>query len=708
MSFFTELKRRNVVRVAGLYLVGAWLLVQVAETILPMFGAPEWLPRSIVILLAIGFIPALIFSWVFEMTPEGLKRDDDVKPGESIAPATARRMDRMIIVVLVLALGYFCFDKFILTPRRDAALVAATKESVAAQPTPQATPAINPKSIAVLPFENLSDDKGAAYFADGIQDEILTKLASIADLKVISRTSTAKYKSKPEDLKIVSQQLGVANLLEGSVQKAGDKVRVIVQLIEARSDSHLWAKTYDRDLKDVFAIQSEIAQEIADSLQAKLSPREANTLATAPTKDMAAYDLFLKGEFEERRAENSLRPESFDQAAAWYRQAIARDPNFALAMARLVDNRTQRHWFVERMSEAELAEVRHIAEQAIALAPNLAQAHVALGRFYYHGYRQYEEALARFERALQLQPNASTALEWSGYVHRRQGQWERCLDEMKRAFKQDPRNASLAANLALTYLPLRMWKEAERAARHALDIDRIADRGAVPYGTDAMRALIESILSGSGDINEAQRVLATFPQDERIVVNSNIGGVRNIIGDRAYVHVLARDFKAALKVWEGATNNPVEERRQLSARVAINLLAGDLPEAEAGAEKARQLLEERLRERPDDILAMPQLTWVYLALKRNNDAINLARQACNLLPPEKDALVGNLLLAGLAEVEARTGATADALAILRRLLSVPAGTSVSTARLKIDPVWDSIRNDPGFQQLLAGKEHVGP
>jgi TolB-like protein/Tfp pilus assembly protein PilF/class 3 adenylate cyclase len=563
-----------------------------------------------------------------------------------------------------------------------------------------ASSSIPDKSIAVLPFENLSDDKNAAYFADGIQDEILTKLASIADLKVISRTSTARYKSKPEDLKTVSQQLGVANLLEGSVQKAADKVRVNVQLIDARADSHLWAKTYDRDMKDVFAIQSEVAQEIADSLQAKLSPTEASTLATAPTKDTVAYDLFLKGEYEERLADSSLKAESFDQAAAWYRQAIARDPNFALAMARLVQNRIQRHWFIERMSEAQLGEVRSLAEQAVALAPNLAQAHVALGHFYYHGYRKYEEALAEFGRALQLQPNATTALEYAGYVHRRQGKWERCLDELKKALEQNPRDASLAANLAATYTPLRMWKEAERTARHALEID--------PHAADAMRTLLESIFSGSGDLNEAQRALATFPVENKISVSSNIGDVRDILGDRAYVLLLARNFEGALKVWEPAASNPTDERRRLSARVAISVLAGDFIGAQAEAEKARQSLEERLRERPDDILSMPQLTWVYLALKRNDDAIKIARQAAQLLPPEKDVIVGNLLLNGLAEIEARTGGSAEAIAILRRLLTFPAGQAVSIARLKIDPVWDPIRNDPGFQQLLTGTEHIGP
>ena len=688
-NLFAELKRRNVIRFAGLYLVGSWLLVQVASTVLPMFGAPDWLPRSVVILLAIGFLPALIFSWVFEMTPEGLKRDADVAPEESIAPQIARRMNRIIIAVLVLALGYFVFDKFVLTPRR----AAVPNESRSAN-------SISGKSIAVLPFENLSDDKGAAYFADGIQDEILTKLASIADLKVISRTSTAKYKSKPEDLKTVSQQLGVANVLEGSVQKAAGKVRVNVQLIDARADSHLWAKSYDRDLKDVFTVESEVAQEIADSLQAKLSPAEANTLATAPTKDTAAYDLFLKGEYEERLAENSLRPESYEQAAAWYQQAIARDPNFALAMARLVRNRMDRHWFFEQMTDAELGQVRSVAEHALALAPNLAEAHVALGTFFYHGYRQYEQALTEFERAVQLQPNAITALEYSGYVHRRQGQWARCLDELKRILEQDPRNALFAGNVAATYVTLRMWKEAERAARHTLELD--------PHSLEGMRALLDSIVRGSGDINEAQRVLATFPAENKILLTSDFGDVPNVMGNRAYIFVLAREFKAALRGWESAGSTAIDQRRQLSARVAIRVLSGDFIGAQAETEKARQLLEERLRERPNEISSMTQLSWIYLALKRDSDAINLARQSADQLPPEKDALVGNIILAGLAEIKAHAGATADAVAILRRLLSVPAGQSVSIARLKIDPVWDPIRNDPGFQQLLTGTEHVGP
>src|SRR5947208_6366206 len=299
MNFFAELKRRNVIRFAGLYLVGSWLLTQVASTVLPMFGAPEWLPRTIVVLLAIGFVPAVIFSWVFELTPEGLKREEDVAPEHSIAPQTGRRMDRMIIVVLVLALGYFAFDKFVLAPRREAALVASALPN-------ESKSVINAKSVAVLPFENLSEEKQNEYFAEGVQDEILTDLAKIADLKVISRTSVMPYKSGiARNLREIGRQLGVSHLVEGSVQRSINRVRVNAQLIDARTDAHLWAQTYDRDLADVFAIQSEIAKTIADQLQAKILPREKVAIETQPTKDITAYDLYVQGAEVVEAATNS-------------------------------------------------------------------------------------------------------------------------------------------------------------------------------------------------------------------------------------------------------------------------------------------------------------------------------------------------------------------------------------------------------------------
>src|SRR5262245_5445087 len=451
-NFVVELKRRNVYKVTVAYAIVGWLSIQIATQVFPFLEIPNWVVRLVIVAVAIGFPIALIIAWAFELTPEGLKRTEEVD-------ASGERVPKKYAWIYIVVIGAVISVGLFFVGRYSGRSTAATPQDASPTRTDAAAVSTIPqKSIAVLPFENLSDDKSAAYFADGIQDEILTKLASIADLKVISRTSTAKYKSKPEDLKTVSQQLGVATVLEGSVQKAADKVRVNVQLIDARADSHLWAKSYDRDIKDVFAVESEVAQEIADSLQAKLSPAEANTLATAPTKNTAAYDLFLKGELEQRVANTSLKAESFDQATAWYQQAIALDPNFALAYARLVECRMSRHWFIESFTEAELAEVKQMADHALVLAPDLAEAHVALGIFYYYGYRQYDQALSEFQRAIQLQPNNAPAIEYSGYVHRRQGQWTRCLEELSKALEIDPRSADVAGNLGQTYGLLRMWK----------------------------------------------------------------------------------------------------------------------------------------------------------------------------------------------------------------------------------------------------------
>ena len=453
-NLFTELKRRNVLRMAGLYLVGAWLVVQVAGTVLPMFGAPEWLPRTVVVLLAIAFVPAVIFSWVFELTPQGLKRDEDVAPEQSITPQTGRRMDRMIIVVLVLAVGYFAFDKFVLAPRREAALVTSAVPN-------ESKSVVNAKSIAVLPFENLSEEKANAFFTDGVQDQILSNLAQIADLKVISRTSVMQYKSgAPRNLREIGRQLGVAHVVEGSVQRAANKVRVIAQLIDARNDTHLWAQTYDRDLADVFAIQSEIAKAIADQLQAKLSPNEKKAIEQPPTTDLAAFDLYshakslLLTAFLSATSEPDLR-----KAIELLDEAVKRDPSFFDAYCQLAYAHEFLYTVKGDHTPARLALAEAALQAATRLRPDAAETHLARAQYLYYGLRDYAGALAELEIARRGLPNDPRLFELTGYILRRRGQQEEGLQNLQRAVELDPRNFSTLQQIAASYVSLGRYAE---------------------------------------------------------------------------------------------------------------------------------------------------------------------------------------------------------------------------------------------------------
>jgi len=563
------------------------------------------------------------------------------------------------------------------------------------------------KSIAVLPFENLSGDPNNAYFAEGIKDEILTKLASVRDLKVISRTSTAKYQSKPDNLKTVAQELGVSTVLEGAVQKAGDKVRVNVQLIDARADTHLWAKSYDRDLKDVLAVESEVSQEIADALQANLSPSESHALASAGTHDTQAYDLFLRGEYEFNQAESILDSDAYDRADAFYRQALSRDPNFAQAAVALARSRLSRHWFVSPLAPRELEEVKSIIDRALALAPNSSEAHFALGIFFYWGHRQYENALAEFNRTLELQPNNALARQYCGWVYRRRGEWQRSLADSRRAEELDPRDASIPANLAATYLALRQWKDAQQFASRALAMD--------PTNTIAAFFLLGTRLDGAGDVGFARQTFDGLLEDTKSRFLSGArgyssgGDIQAIIGMPVYLEVIERRFADAFQALDKQeAKDDFEHLRQVAARVALRVLVGQTDAAKSTGEQALPLLEARLRERPDDVFAMKELSWVYLALGRNGDALRVSRQAADLISVERDAVVGPSFQAGLAQIEARAGAAEEAIKRLQHLLSIPAGGAVSIARLKIDPVWDRIRDRPDFQQLLSGPEQIGP
>ena len=679
-GFFEELQRRKVYRVAAAYIVAAGFIIQIGSAVFPAWELPNWTLRLVIVLLLIGFPVALILAWAYDVTPQGIQA----------APRIPGRHRRRNIILLVVASAIISTAAgFFLLPRASARKVD--------------------KSVAVLPFQNLSAEKENVYFAEGIQNEILTKLATVRDLKVISRTSTAKYQSKPANLKTVAQELGVSTILEGTVQRAGDKVRVNVQLIDAHADTHLWAKTYDRDFKDVLSVESEVAAQIADALKANLSPTESHVLAAARTENTEAYDLFLRGQYEFHQAESSLAADAYDRADAFYQQALARDPNFAEAAAELARCRLSRHWFVSPLSPAELEEVKSLIDRALALNPNSPEAHFALGLFFYWGHRQYENALAEFNRTLELQPNSADARAYCAWVYRRRGEWKRSLDDSQRAEELDPRDATIPTNIGVTCYALRLWKDAERAELRALAID--------PHNTQAAMFLVLNRLTTTGNVDSARRALDDFPGLIKGVPGgaggprgaTGAGDVSAVIGWPVYLDVTERRFADAFQAVEKREiNDDRAHLQQLAGRVAIRVLAGDPDAAKSMGEEALPLLEARFRERPDDTFTMTELSWVYLALGRNADAVRLSKQAADTLSIEKDALMGPNFQIGLAQIEARAGAPEEAIKRLRHLLSIPAGGAASIAALKMDPVWDPIRNRPDFQQLLSGPEQIGP
>jgi TolB-like protein/Flp pilus assembly protein TadD len=557
-----------------------------------------------------------------------------------------------------------------------------------------------PASIAVLPFLDLSQAKDQEYFCDGMSEEILDALAKVDGLHVVARTSSFSFKGKNVNASEVGRKLSVENVLEGSLRREGNRIRISAQLINARSGVHLWSETYERELQGVFALQDEITRAIVDALKIKL----AISLPAHEQHNTEAYDLFFKGEYEFHQAESSLAAEAYDRADAFYRQAVARDPNFAEAAAEFARSRLSRHWFVSSLAPPELEEVKSIIDRALALAPNSPEAHLALGLFFYWGHRQYENALTEFNRTLELQPNNALARQYCAAVYRRRGEWERSLADFRRAQELDPRDTTIPMNIGNTYLALRLWEDAERAELRALAID--------PHNAQAALFLLTSRLNATGDAGSARRALDGFPEGAKVSTTSRrrgLGDVGAIIGIWAYLDVIERRFTDAFQAFEkDVSNDDLAYLEQLAGRTALRVLAGESDEAKSAGEEAQPLIEARFRERPDDTFTMTRLPWVYLALGRNADALRLSRQAADTISIEKDALVGPYFQNGLAQIEAHAGAPEEAIKRLRRLLSIPAGEAVSIARLKIDPVWDPIRNRPDFQQLLSRPEQIGP
>ncbi len=464
-NFFAELKRRNVLRAAGLYLVGAWLLTQVASTVLPMFGAPDWLPRSIVVLLVIGFVPALIFSWVFELTPQGLKRDEDVPAGQSIGPQTGRRMNRMIIAVLVLALGYFAVDKFVLNPRRE--------KSAPRTPSSESNAAPNEKSVAVLAFANLSDDKGSEYFSDGISEELLTVLQKIPGLHVAARTSAFSFKGKNATAQEIGQKLGVAHLVEGSVRKAGDVVRIAARLTQTNTGEQQWSENYTRNLKDVFAVQTELAQTIVGQLSGQLTNGTSDPAAKAAiqaevqaaekggTKNVEAHESYLQGRFyENRHSEKSAR-----EALAAYQHAVELDPRFARAWAGVARTHTWIAGFVteggQKAFDAHLASARDAVAQALTIEPELPDALYARAWLETNFDFNWSAATQTVSKVMALAPADPNVLIAAANLETSRGNTDRAIEIYRKAVELDPVNAQSRSFLAFGLANTRRFAEAQ-------------------------------------------------------------------------------------------------------------------------------------------------------------------------------------------------------------------------------------------------------
>ena len=678
-SFFAELKRRNVYKVAVAYAIVSWLLIQIATQVFPFFEIPNWAVRLVVLVLIIGFPIALFLSWAFEITPEGIKRAEDVDVNKSITHQTGRKLVWTTVVLAVIAIGLFAYQ------------ILRQKSAVAPPPAAAAIDSIPEKSIAVLPFDNLSDNKENAFFTDGVQDEILTDLAKIADLKVISRSSVMQYKSGvPRNLRKIGEELGVAHLLEGSVQRAGNRIRVNAQLIAARSDAHLWAQTYDRDLADVFAIQSEVSKAIADQLQAKLSPKEKSAIEQPPTADVTAFDLYSRAKsLILTTSFSALAGKNVEQAISLLEQAIARDPSFFLAYCQLSLAHDQQYFLTGvDHTAARVAKAQSALDAALRLRPDAGEAHLARAEFLYRIHLDYDGALAELEIARRTLPNDPRAFELMGYVFRRQGKQEEGLEYINRALNLDPRNLFTLQQVALSYFYLRRFSENVAVLDRALAIK--------PDDPDTMVARGISIMSWKADTRPLHRTI----EELRAKNPAAISGV----ADSWFLCALAeRDAKAGEAAVAALGDNTFgDDATQFGPDFARGLLArmtNAENKARAAFIAARSAQEKRVQEQPDYAPAISILGIIDAALGRKEDALREGRRAVGLLPVEKEANNGPGMIQNLAIIAAWLGEKELACDQLDRTLELPGTTSYG--RLKLLPWWDPLRGAPRFEKIVA-------
>jgi TolB-like protein len=658
-SFFGELRRRNVYKVGAMYAVAGWLLVQIATQVLPIFDVSALAQRIIVLIIVAGFPVALVLSWIYELTPQGIVKTGDVTPDESITSRTGQKLNYIIIVILALAVTFLLMQRYMFPARTNS--VASTASD---------------KSIAVLPFANLSDDKSNEFFAEGIQDEILTRLAKIGALKVISRTSTQHYASSPNNLPEIAKQLGVANILEGSVQKVGDAVHINVQLIRAATDDHLWAEIYNRKLTDIFGVQGEVSGAIAQALNAKLSGAEQVAIATKPTENLAAYEAFLRG--------RSLGNRGYDYAttrkvAEAYGEAVKLDPKFATAWANLAiisgymyfNNVDRDHYSADFIKQA--------ADNAAKLEPDSSEAFLEIGNYRYRVLRDFDTARQALEGAVQRAPNDSRAWQFLALVERREGRWDDAVTHFMNAVNLDPLNAGLMTTIGgETFANMRRYDDALQWLNRALTISPESGL-ATTY-----KAVV---FQYEGRLDEAAKLLDGFSGDDPVLVTQ-----------RVYQRLLEHRYPQAISEAQAELSKPgdLDGYRPLIQLYLgqAQRCAGDAATAQATFEQLIEQLKP-LRDQVDDSL-IPVTLASAKAFAGDRDALAAAQHAAQLYA--NDGNMAQTAQAALAQAQMTSGDKASAIKTLAASLNVPSGATKSL--LKLDPMWDPLRGEPSFQALL--------
>ena len=669
-GFLRELKRRNVYKVAVAYAVVGWLLVQVATQVFPFFEIPNWGIRLVVLAIIIGFPIALVIAWAFETTPQGIKRTEVA----DVMPVTGRKKRAWIYIVVIC--GAIAVALFFVGRYTSANKTAAPND-------------ISNKSIAVLPFDNLSDEKANAYFAEGIQDEILTRLSKIAALKVISRSSTRKYSSAPDNLREVGRQLGVANLLEGSVQKIANAVHVNVQLIRAATDEHIWAESYNRKLDDVFGVEGEVATAIADQLNTKLTGAEQKAVTDKPTQNVAAYDAYLRALSIEH---DRYSFPAYQEAAADYAQAVQLDPGFALAWAHLGAIRSFLYFNGVDTNTNSAAAVKEAADRAMALQPDLAEAWIAQGAYRYRVLRDFSSALRAYGEGGKRAPNNSLVFQYMAYVERRLGRWKDAESHYKKAMELDPRDLQVFVSFGGEFLNyLRRFPEAHAALDRALEIS--------PNDESAL-ANKANLFQTEGRWDEAAKQLARIPADSTDDLVALMRSVQAVQEGR---------FDAAIAIVEPKTKSSTPGK-PLNATTKLSLTqlgyyqewAGRPAEAHSTFERAIQAIKPS----PDSVVTpdsngLPySLALAYAGLGEKEKALEQARRA--VFDYANDAVSKPNAETVLAQIQARFGDFDSAIAALPHLLEVPAG--ITRADLRSNPLWNPLRKDPRFAKFLTEPE----